>query len=145
MNLIALVKIVDLVLAYLEATWRRCARIMGTRTLNVAYILVLVVLSSWLLLASLTRIPRIRVQQCRHMQSWNDSRLILHFVFVFVFAKRVICASDSYLRCDLCVLCKFESTIYLGSLQIWVHHQFPFFANFGLPSIWVLGQLGLLQ
>lgn len=94
MNLIALVEIVDLVLAYLEATWRRCARIMGTRTLNMAYILVLVVLSSWLLLASLTRIPRIRVQQCRHIM--NDSMLTLHF-------PASVSEADSYFPCDLSV------------------------------------------
>jgi hypothetical protein len=70
---VALVEIVDVALAYLETAWRRCARIMGTRTLNVAYILVLVVLSSWLLLASLTRFPRMRVHQCRHFLS--DSML----------------------------------------------------------------------
>lgn len=66
---VALVEIGDVALAYLETAWRRCARIMGTRTLNVAYILVLVVLSSWLLLASLTRFPRMRVHQCRHFLS----------------------------------------------------------------------------
>lgn len=76
MNLIALVEVVDLVLSYLDSTWRRCARMIGSRNLNVAYILVLVVLSSWLLLASLTRIPRIiSLQPCHghgHIHTIND-------------------------------------------------------------------------
>ncbi|XP_073396537.1 uncharacterized protein [Physcomitrium patens] len=74
MNLIAFVKTVDQVLAFMETAWRRYARMMGTRSLNVAYILVFVVLCSWLLLASLIQTPRIRVQQCRLLQSLNDKR-----------------------------------------------------------------------
>ena len=110
---VALVEIVDVALAYLETAWRRCARIMGTRTLNVAYILVLVVLSSWLLLASLTRFPRMRVHQCRHFLS--DSmlscarsslfgRMSLFEVFV-LFLSQITILSLYYgmprLECDL--------------------------------------------